>query len=909
MRFHALLAAASLWAGCSSTGDALVVVTVSATNDISGIESLQVSVTANGHTKPFTVAPASPPFSLPPDKTFAIDLPPADTGMFSITIDAVDANTRTLASGANSTTTSAGKRTDLTVTLGEGLGDGMNSDANLDGTLGDGACMTCAQAGYGCGTLDTCGTMIDCGPCEVTSVHPAIANTGDTLVLEGRFNPSAMISFPGGTMVAPTLLGPDRATVVVPATATAGNLGVAVGGTVALLKQSFRRASFKMTLGDFRKNYEQTDVARPMPSPATQRSLSSYFQAGQTVVLVGGTPNNGGGPSPSPVPTIEQVDVNADGTVGLFSVSVGRSLVVPRTQFLTYTTPSQIFVLGGFDATSNIYASVEQAQILSDGSGIQAFSTVGGVTLTTPRYFATGVVIGPYYYVLGGIVGGSASAPVVTNSVERSTINPVDGSLGAFEAVSGTLPTARGGCVAYVSRDKLYLIGGFDGVGFTSAILESPIGADGSLGAFTTSSVALTTDRLGAGAVELGNSLYVLGGVSTLNGTAAASPINTVELAPLTPASRSLGAFAAVPKSAMNSQRTGPPILVGNYLYFLDNGGSPERASIVDPAAQLTGFANATISLTMPRWGVSSAVVGNFMYLFGGTTNDGTGTGNTQSNVVRAPVSPDGTLGTFTASGMLSINRQGASVAVFGRQIYVCGGQNQGGKQTSCDVFQAAYDGTLTGPSPGPSLVNPRVDFQLAAINGTLYAIGDNFTTAEQLPLQQSGKPVPAANFSTSPPTAYPNPSPQPAAIVTGNNDYLIGGDNGGSNVPVNYVQVALFNPSAPGGFSVSGASLPDARYSALMLSTGSSAFLIGGAFANMDMGMGVTTNGIEASTITLNGGQNHLSAFSPAGNLVSARRNACGAVLGNYAYVIAGAGSVAVPFAPLGSIEQATIQ
>ncbi len=133
MRLAALISLL-LCGGCSSSGDALVVVTVSSIGGVTGIESFHVSATANGQTKAFEVSPAGgAAFAIPPSQTFAVDVPPAFTGTFSLTLDAIGAGGQTLASGGDSTTTKTGKESTLDIMLMSGNGDGSDTDANSDG--------------------------------------------------------------------------------------------------------------------------------------------------------------------------------------------------------------------------------------------------------------------------------------------------------------------------------------------------------------------------------------------------------------------------------------------------------------------------------------------------------------------------------------------------------------------------------------------------------------------------------------------------------------------------------------------------------------------------------------------------------------------------------------------------------
>jgi hypothetical protein len=109
----------ALWfCACSSSGDALVVVTVSSAQSLSGIQSLHVTAGAAGHDKTFDASPIDGGrFSIPPDVTFGVEVPAAYTGSFSLSLDAVDADGHPLGSGSGSTTTSPGKRSDLAVAL------------------------------------------------------------------------------------------------------------------------------------------------------------------------------------------------------------------------------------------------------------------------------------------------------------------------------------------------------------------------------------------------------------------------------------------------------------------------------------------------------------------------------------------------------------------------------------------------------------------------------------------------------------------------------------------------------------------------------------------------------------------------------------------------------------------------
>src|SRR5262245_5776951 len=78
--------------------------------------------------------------------------------------------------------------------LGEG-GPDLSGEGGADMCSPQVAC----PAEVACGAVaDGCGGLLDCGPCQLTSLAPSIANTGATVTLEGTFALSATVEFPEG---------------------------------------------------------------------------------------------------------------------------------------------------------------------------------------------------------------------------------------------------------------------------------------------------------------------------------------------------------------------------------------------------------------------------------------------------------------------------------------------------------------------------------------------------------------------------------------------------------------------------------------------------------------------------------------------------------------------------------------
>src|ERR1043166_2849412 len=160
---------------------------------------------------------------------------------------------------------------------------------------------------------------------RLLAVTPALATTGDTIFLDGTFADSATVQFPGGAMQAATVLGPHRATVVVPDAATAGDLTVITGG-VTIGPVTFRRATFALGLQPFRIAYEQTAGAQQSPALRIARSAATTAVIKNWLYVVGGVDGSGGALNSG-----ERAAINADGTIDGFEIVGDVALVHARS--------------------------------------------------------------------------------------------------------------------------------------------------------------------------------------------------------------------------------------------------------------------------------------------------------------------------------------------------------------------------------------------------------------------------------------------------------------------------------------------------------------------------------------------------------------------------------------------------
>jgi Kelch motif protein len=715
-------------------------------------------------------------------------------------------------------------------------------------------------------------------PCQLTSIEPSTANVGTTITLEGTFAQTMIVNFPGGVSVPATVLGSHRATAIVPASVTAGDLTVSTGDTT-IGPLPFWRPSFALGVQAFEQDYDAL--------LAIGRYGHASAVVGSLLYVVGGFGASG------ELDSVERARINADGSLGRFVTVSGTSLSTARHGHTAVVLGNNFYVLGGTGAGGRLN-TVERAIINPDGS-IGIFATVPGVTLETTREGHASAVIGNALYILGGI------GPLgYLSSIERARIGQ-DNSLGPFAAVSGlTLVTARSAHATAVTGGFLYVIGGHNVNDDLSTVERAVINADGSLRPFSmVADTVLMTPRHGHTSAVVGSSLYALGGRGPMG------PLNSVERANIAP-DGTTGSFTTVPGLTFaTAGESHTSTIVGSFLYILGGTNTSgvlsrvERASLNADGALGPFVITSNTTLTTPRDGHTSAILGRSLYVLAGDRLNHT------SSVERAAINPDGSLGPFAIVPDINLGTlQGAHMsAEAGNFLYVVGGIVTGGLRTNT-IQRAAIeaDGSIGSFAvfPGVTLVDARAAASMVVVGKALYVIGGNdgqfgaIGTVERATINSDGS---LATFGTVSGVTLVTARQAHTSAVLGNFVYVIGGVDSSGVTLSSIERASIAADGSLGQFTLlSDVALASARADHTSMVVGNYLYVIGG-------GAGTAVTSVERAAIGLDGS---LAAFAivPGVDLVSPRVSATNAMVRNTLYVIGGIGGGSV----FDTLEQANL-
>ena len=447
-----------------------------------------------------------------------------------------------------------------------------------------------------------------------------------------------------------------------------------------------------------------------LPAPVWTHAV---FVSRNRVYTFGGTTGAG-----TIVKTVYTAVINADGTLGVWTI--GTSIPVAMQQTSSIVVKNKIYLLGAYGLTSvyvanisgglNDYSSYyaeDTTNYMMPGSGkpwqqqyqlntTQVSDITGwsaGTALPGALQMSSVVVTKNRVYLLGGYSGSNAVSTVYTAPINS------DGTLGTW--TTGTaLPGVLAESQAIVTKNRVYLCGGFNATVYISTVYTAPINSDGTLGAWTTGT-SLPGVLAISQAIVTKNRVYLLGGY---DGAAPVTVMYTVSIN----ADGTLGSWST--SLSLPDNRYGSQAIVTKNRVYLCGGhnGSTWLATICTATINSDGTLGPwTTGTSLPGVLYKSQVfiTKNRVYLIGGQT----ASNNAVSTVYTALINADGTLGTWTTGTSLPGVLAYSSIIVTKNHIYLCGGNIAATVVNT--VYMASilggendyspyYDGTITPVIP-----------------------------------------------------------------------------------------------------------------------------------------------------------------------------------------------------------------
>ena len=280
------------------------------------------------------------------------------------------------------------------------------------------------------------------------------------------------------------------------------------------------------------------------------------------VYLIGGSTNGS-----NAVSTVYSAPINADGTLGTWATDTSIPGVLSNSQAVV--TKNRVYLLGGTTSGSSYTSVVYTAPINADGT-LGTWAT--GSNLPSNFAYSQAVVTKNRVYLIGGHNGSAHTSTVYTAPINS------DGTLGAW-TTSASLPGVLTFSSAIVTKNRVYVCGGFNGGGWTNVVYTATINSDGTLGGWTTGTSLL--DVLGRSiSYVTKDRVWLFGGdvnQPTFSANVYTAPINSDGTLGAWVSNLTLGG-GSLPGGLCYSQL----VCAKNYLYLLGGyTGSSSVTSVV----------------------------------------------------------------------------------------------------------------------------------------------------------------------------------------------------------------------------------------------------------------------------------------------------------------------------------------
>ena len=520
----------------------------------------------------------------------------------------------------------------------------------------------------------------------------------------------------------------------------------------------------------------------------------------------------GGSNTVSPFANVDYAPLNADGTVGAWVATT--ALPSGRAGHASVAYNGYVYAFGGQDNPGAITATSYYAPLNADG-------TVGAWAITTALPVASSEVGVSTYNGYVYITGGTTATGVFTNQVRYAPIN-ANGTLGAWTSTTN-LPANRGIHASMAINGFLYIIGGYEGGTATDTVLMAPINANGSVGTWSNTS-SLLNPRYYIDAYIYNNYVFVAGGRTTGSAETNSSMYAKINN------DGTLGPWIAG-TSFTNARSNHTTVINNGYMYITGGWNGSTYYGDVQYASLAVIMGNTqtwttTTAMNLGVYGHSTVVYNNFVYVIGGY-----GGGVYRADVRYAPINADGTIGTWTTSpNAMSIVRFNLGAAVYNGYIYATGGQQAAGVfSNTVEYAKINADGTIgTWTVSGNAFTTARYGHVTVAYNGKLYIVGGGDSANVALADVKYASINADGSIGTWVDTTATTAARDTDGFIYGGRLYVLGGVNG--TTYSNTVRYATINADGTlGAWTTSGNVFTNARSRLAATAVNGSMYISGG--------------------------------------------------------------------------------
>jgi hypothetical protein len=307
-------------------------------------------------------------------------------------------------------------------------------------------------------------------------------------------------------------------------------------------------------------------------------------------------------------------------------------------------------------------------------------------SLINNNAYAASLVTKNYIYILGGtdIANGSF------DTIQRASFDN-DGDLTSAWINVGTLPTPLYGMGYVATKDRIYLIGGYNDSGIVAAVYSAPINPDGTLGTFT-ANIPLPVGLYYPSVFVIKDKLYVAGGSTTGSSASISSNVYQATI----DSAGTVGSWTQVNDFPINFF-AGRPLLIKDRIYiFTAATTNISQSSIYYATYDSNGDIGAwTYVSDMPTQSFNPVVVCNNNYVYAISCSNNY-TGSVASYI--APILPDGSIGNWSQISDGPVAQYNAQVAIAGNKVYFIGG---GGTSSAVNtVYSATFTSGVIDYTP-----------------------------------------------------------------------------------------------------------------------------------------------------------------------------------------------------------------